>query len=274
MVDMDLYAGIALCSLRIDKASPDQSCPGQTADMRNTRTSRLALLLTSGLAAGVVLVSCGSDSTAGSTTQEDALSSDTSPAAQDQNALAASLLLSIRDFPPGWEENPDPDGGSSRFLPTCPSLFGTASSNRGLAHSGDFSYGASLVHFGQTLAVFRTKEEARATIPQAQVVLDCEATAISNGAFDDASSKFGKATLARLSLGSAGDDIVAYRLAAPSTVKLSNSTMRLTKYFYVVVVAQGRVAFVLGASTVDLLSDTEMLARLARDGAAKAVAIK
>lgn len=242
--------------------------------MSNTRTRRLAFLFTCGLVAGLVLVSCGSDSTAGSTAQEDALSPDTPPAAQDLNTLAASLLLSIRDFPTGWEENPDPSGGSSSFLPTCPALFGTDSNNRGLAHTGVFSSGASLVHIGQALAVFRSKEAAKASISQAQVVLDCEATAISNGAFDDARSKYGKATVARLSLGSAGDDTVAYRLAAPSSVKLSNSTARLTKYLYVVVVVQGRVAFVLVASTMDLLSDTDMLARLARDGATKAAALK
>ena len=100
--------------------------------------------------AGLLFAFCGSDS-----------ASDDEPLPEDE--LAASMLLTISDFPTGWSETPEGDDDDDSAFEACPNY----EMQVGRARTGDFGRGgpSELSHsigvFESEAAAVEAQDEAR-----------------------------------------------------------------------------------------------------------------
>jgi hypothetical protein len=171
----------------------------------------------------------------------------------NEDGLAASMLLTLADFPTGWSEDKDEEQDEEPF-DECEELIAQGSTGR--AESGSFSR-ADLPEVSHTVAVFQQAEQARAALAGIEELGNCFVKAINDGKLDDEEATYEDASFRRVSFPVYGDVTEAWRIQA--RIKLKDPITEATLYIDFISVVNGRVAFTIGVADVFTPMDAEEL---------------
>ena len=181
-------------------------------------------------------------------------SSNKEPAESEaENELAASLLLTVDDFPTGWAEDTSADEENAALEKECDT--GPAPGRTGWAETGDFSKGGSS-SISQQFAVFQSTDAAQDALHRIESRGKCAVDVINDGKLDDSEFEFSDASFSRASFPAYGDASEAYRLEAHVKAK-GETGLGSEGSFYIdlIAVVKGRFGFSIQA--VDVFSPFE-----------------
>lgn len=200
---------------------------------------------------------------AASATSDDPTAEPTATVLPDESELARSLLLTINDFPAGWQEVAQSDEENDTFDNCLGEPPGTVT---GEAESGDFDDGG--LHF-VSQRVFVFAEAAEPNPDSHRESLQCFVDAINDGELDDDEIEVTGATLGALSFPVPGDAGYAFRVQA--NVKARGETgfgSEGAVYYDIVMVFVDRFASMLVGGSVFSPVQTELMIDLTEKAAA------
>jgi hypothetical protein len=181
-----------------------------------------------------VLAACGGDDTS--------ILDASDIAAQAENDVAQSFILTVSDFPSGWSETPvGRDDDTENPFGECDKE--PSSGRTGAAETGNFSQGTAAT-ISQKTAVFVTQEDAVSSLVLIEQIADCLIEVVNSGKLDSDEFEYSNATFGTLSFASFGDATDAYRLEIQSKAK-SESGLGEEEDLYldIVRVIDGRLGF-------------------------------
>ncbi|HLC40295.1 MAG TPA: hypothetical protein VJO34_01555 [Methylomirabilota bacterium] len=140
-----------------------------------------------------------------------------------ENELAASLLLTVDDFPTGWAEDTSADEETTALEKECDT--GPAPGRTGWAETGDFSMGG-ISTIAEGVAVFQLQDDARASLDRIESAGKCRVDFINDGKLGDSKRVFSDASFSRASFPAYGDASTRPGESTPPSRRNTRSTAR------------------------------------------------
>jgi hypothetical protein len=206
--------------------------------MRNTDGRLLGPLIVAFLVVLVgMLVACGGGNDS---------DSDEGDGAEDD--LAASMLLTVEDFPSGWSEDTSDDEDEDHPFDRCEAE-GDPEGLTGRAESGDFSEGGA-AEISEYVAVFATADQASDAVAAGfdDERKGCIVEVIETGELDEDDVQYTDASISDLSFPNKGDESFAVRMEIHA--ETDEDDIEADVFLDVVYVSYDRVVFRIFAADV------------------------